>query len=136
MSVVDSETPLVEDVSEPSPQNKQIDLNKDLTSGYVVGLTTEGSFLFQVLGVNPGLAELMGLQKHAEEHLRQLYGTKQMTAEAVTLQMLNNVTNQLVAVSEQLTMLQEANKSSCQDSCCKEDPAQVPPPEPKLEEEA
>lgn len=109
--VIDSDTPLVEDVT---PQGtKQIDLNQDLSTGYVIGLTQDGSFLFQVLGTNPGLAELQGLHDgHAAEQLRQLYNSKQMTAETVTIRMLNDIikqqaeiSQQLVAVSEQLSML-------------------------------
>lgn len=37
----------------------------DLRMGYLVGLTKDGNFVFQVVGQEPGLVELLGLHQYA-----------------------------------------------------------------------
>lgn len=68
-----------------------VDLASDLATGYVVGLTKEGQFLFQVLGDAPGLAELMGLCEHAKERIRLIYSTRQVTNDALSVRMIEDL---------------------------------------------
>lgn len=95
-------------VTEPIVQdqpNQQVDLNKDLSTGFVVGLTKDGAFLFQVLGTEPGLAELMGLLEHAKERVRILYSSKQVTTDAMAARMINELGQMVNSLDQKLTRL-------------------------------
>lgn len=105
MSEVDS--PIVETSvpEQPAQQGQPLDLNKDLNTGFVVGLTKEGAFLFQVLGAEPGLAELMGLLEHARERVRVLYSSKQVTSDALAVRMLNELGQMVNSLDQKVSRL-------------------------------
>jgi uncharacterized small protein (DUF1192 family) len=106
----DVETPIVDTIEDPqAPTNQQqgtIDLNRDLNTGYVVGLTKDGGFIFQVLGSEPGLAELLGLQQHAAERVKMLYGAKQATADSLAVKMLQELGQMVAALDQKVQRLQ------------------------------
>jgi hypothetical protein len=61
-------------------QPTTISLN-DLKIGYVVGITQEGQFLFEMLGENKGLVELLGIHQHAAHQVNRIYGEQQMSGD-------------------------------------------------------
>lgn len=52
------------DTSTQSTQSKQLSLDQ-LKTGYVVGLTPEGEFVFELVGKDQGLVEVLGLHQYA-----------------------------------------------------------------------
>ena len=69
-----------EPVKELVPPGQPLEPSKDLpvppapkepevTCGYVVAIKEDGAYVFDVLGNNPGLIELEGLHKVAQEHI-------------------------------------------------------------------
>lgn len=73
------------------PAQPSLDLQNDLKVGYVVGLKTDGNFVFSVVGKEPGLMELLGLQYHASNRIKKLYSTNQMTEDALVLELAKMV---------------------------------------------
>jgi len=53
----------------PLEKEKEKTLNNILKVGYVVGLTPDGKFLFEVVGEDPTLLELLGLQTYAAKQI-------------------------------------------------------------------
>lgn len=67
------EAPQVEEMSSEQPLN----LN-ELKIGYVVGLTEDNNFVFQVFGQNQGLVELLGIHGHANKQIDAAYNNAQV----------------------------------------------------------
>lgn len=90
--VVDIQKELLEDTSEvveapelegePAPQDG-IALN-DLKIGYVVGLSQEGNFVFDLFGTDKGLVELLGIHEHASFRVRRIYEDAQVSGDRLT----------------------------------------------------
>jgi hypothetical protein len=51
------------------PETKQ---DQDLSCGYVVGVKKDGSFVFQVLGEEKGVIQLLGLNQFAKKQINTL----------------------------------------------------------------
>jgi hypothetical protein len=86
-------------------QGQQIGLN-DLKVGYVVGLTEDEKFVFEVVGKKPNLAELLGLHKHAETKLEVVYSQAQFVGDAVTVrvgEMVGELTKQVAELQKLIT---------------------------------
>ncbi len=75
MPVETDETP-VEVQEEAKPEQKALTLS-DLRMGYVVGITEDGNFVFDVVGKEQGLLELLGLQKFAEAKIKNVLDANQ-----------------------------------------------------------
>lgn len=68
---------LEEPTMEEAPaEEQQLSLN-DLAVGYVVGMDQQGNFIFQVVGQQPGLVELLGIHSFAGERVKDLFNAKQ-----------------------------------------------------------
>ena len=72
-------------------QNQDLDLQKDLKCGYVVGMKADGNFVFSVVGKEPGLMELLGLHHHANTRIKRLYSNTQMTDDTLVLEVAKMV---------------------------------------------
>ena len=69
--------PATEEVTQTAaPTDNAIDAN-DLKVAYIVGLTNEGNFIFQLLGKEKGLVELMGINAHANMRVKALHERSQ-----------------------------------------------------------
>jgi len=80
MSDVEAQAPEVEEqapVAEELQEEKPMDLN-DLKIGYVVGLTEDNNFVFQVFGQQRGLVELLGVHGHANKQIDAVYNNAQV----------------------------------------------------------
>ena len=76
-------TPLEQLAAEPvgdDKQQKQVSLD-DIKVGYIVGLTKSGDFVFDVLGQEKGLVEVLGIHKYADLRVEQLVDTSQMVGD-------------------------------------------------------
>lgn len=63
----------------------------NLKVGYVVGVKEDGKLMFDLAGSQAGLIELLGLHFYAGEQLKKLYGNKQMTGDAITIELANMI---------------------------------------------
>jgi len=100
-----------EQVVEPAPvatqedpqQQKTVSLS-DLRVGYVVGLSEEGNFVFDIFGKQKGVVELLGLHQHATFKVDTLYNQTQMGGDALVheigraMAMLNQKLDQIAQV--------------------------------------
>lgn len=68
------------------PTQQQVTMD-DLQVGYVVGLTKTGDFVFNILGAKPGLLEVLGLHKHAEQKIARLYDGNHMQGDALVFEL-------------------------------------------------
>jgi hypothetical protein len=110
-TVVTEVLPTQPQASQPQPgqpQQEQLDLQKDLKVGYVVGLKNDGNFVFSVVGKEPGLMELLGVHHHATSRVKKLYSANQVTDDALTLELakmvdaLGGMVNQLTQKVDKL----------------------------------
>jgi hypothetical protein len=75
------EEELQKEVQETQP-DKGISLD-DLDTAYVVGLTKDGDFVFELLGTNKGLVQLLGVNQHANAKVEQIYNNMQGAGDAL-----------------------------------------------------
>lgn len=68
------DTPALEAV--PQQENQGMTL-ADLKMGYIVGITPDGNFVFEIIGKEKGLVELLGLHKFAEKKVTSLLDSTQ-----------------------------------------------------------
>jgi hypothetical protein len=59
------------------PQEKTINVD-ELDTAYLVGLDTDGKFIFQIYGKNRGIVQLLGLEYHARAKVKSIYSDSQM----------------------------------------------------------
>lgn len=55
----------------------------DLKVAYVVGLTEDGNFVFDVVGQKKDLLSLLGLHEHASRQVNKIYNGSQMSGDAL-----------------------------------------------------
>jgi len=65
------------------PEQQQLSLN-DLKMGYIVGLTPDGNFVFELLGQEKGLVELLGIHEHATKRVDRIYEDSQLSGDRLT----------------------------------------------------
>lgn len=58
----------------------------DFKIGYVVGLSKDGNFLFEVLGTEKNIVSLMGIHKYAEHEVTKLFEQNRFHGNALTLE--------------------------------------------------
>jgi hypothetical protein len=51
------------------PLERQEQASEDLKMGYIVGLTKEGNFVFELVGKDRTLVELLGLHQYAQKRV-------------------------------------------------------------------
>lgn len=89
---------------EGTPEEKPGLTVDDLRIGYVVGLTKDGNFVFELLGEQKGLVELLGINAHADARVKQIYERAQASGDALIhevgkgLGILNQKIDQLLGV--------------------------------------
>jgi ATP-dependent 26S proteasome regulatory subunit len=99
---VQNENEPVEAVTEESQSTEQQLQLADLKVGYVVGLTDDGNFVFDIFGKKKGLVEILGLHQHASLRVQVLYNQTQMSGDALVneigkaLSVLNQKLDQIV----------------------------------------
>tara|TARA_B000000460_G_C21166057_1_gene243286 strand:- start:54 stop:446 length:393 start_codon:yes stop_codon:yes gene_type:complete len=77
-------------MSEEQEQNKEetktdstVTLD-DLKTAYIVGITEEDNFVFQLFGTEKGVVPLLGIHKHATHCVDNIYNHKQMSGDRLT----------------------------------------------------
>jgi hypothetical protein len=76
----------VEQQPVPEPDGRMLDLS-GVRIGYIVAVTKEGKFLFEVLGQDPGLIELLGVHAHAKAKVESMYDLAQGRGEGLLHQL-------------------------------------------------
>ena len=71
---------------------------EDLKIGYVVGLTAEDRFVFELFGQNKGLVELLGIHQHASRKVERVYDDQQMSGD----RLLHEVGRAVAAIAQRL----------------------------------
>ena len=100
---MEEEKKVEEEVVEEVPTKKAQSLD-DLEVGYVVGLTDEGNFIFDVFGKRKGLVEILGLQQHAAFKIQSIYNQTQVAGDSLVnevgkgISTLHQKIDQLLAV--------------------------------------
>jgi hypothetical protein len=100
----------------PVPREQLKEIPEDMEVGYLVGLKAGGEFVFEVVGKEPGLVQLMGLHQYATRRINlaadinQAYGPALLAEQhQVLAKQLQQIT-QLVQVL--LNMATNQSKSS------------------------
>jgi len=84
------------------PVQKQISLN-DIRVGYIVGVTKDNLMVFELLGQDQGLMDILGLHQHAGRRINSIYEDLQVCGDRLThevgrsVQLLNNKMDELLA---------------------------------------
>ena len=84
----------------------------NLRMGYIVGVTNAGNFVFEVLGENKGLVELLGLHAHATAKIQGVYERAQMTGDAL----IHEVGKALTILNKKLDQILDSNTSKKTDN--------------------
>jgi len=77
---------------------------EDLKVAYVVGLTPDDNFVFELFGRAPGLVELLGIHQHACKRVDRIYDDKQVSGDRLihevgkAVAMLNQRLDQVLQV--------------------------------------
>lgn len=71
---------------------------QDLKIGYVVGLTEEGRFVFDLFGKNKGLVELLGIHQHAKRKVDQVYNDQNMSGD----RLLHEIGRAVASIAQRL----------------------------------
>lgn len=101
------------DVVEDPVQEQQLSLN-DLVSGYVVGLTEDGNFIFEPIGKKKELLPLLGLNGYASRRLANLLDKSQMSGDTLVHEVgkaLNLLNQKVDAIGNALQQALNAGKS-------------------------
>jgi hypothetical protein len=86
---------------EPRPPPK-------LKSGYLMGIQDNEEFIFQVLGTDPGLVQLMGLHEMAGHHLRLTRDVNQGTGVPVVAAQMQQIMQLMKMLANMLTQQSRA----------------------------
>lgn len=93
---VQEEQPQGENLEGEKPPTKAVNL-PEMKCGYVVGIQPDGEFVFEVMGEEVGLIELMGLHKYADHRLEVAKDISQAYGPALISQQIGQM-NQMVKV--------------------------------------
>lgn len=89
-----------------------------LQIGYVVAMDKNGDFIFEIIGKNKGLVELMGIHQHATRYIEGLYNNNLMRGDRLT----HEVGEAVRALNEKLDKLfPQADQKPCSETCCCEE---------------
>lgn len=79
------------------PQQEEIKELPEVSCGYVVGIKPNGEFVFEVVGTEPGLVQLLGLHEYAKHRLtvakdiNQQYGVPLLSQQIAQLAQMQKV---------------------------------------------
>lgn len=94
-------TPLEQVAEQGAPEGqKQVSL-EDIRVGYIVGLTKAGDFVFDVLGQDKGLVEVLGINQYATMRVQQLVDNSQVTGD----RLVNEVGRAVAALHQKVDEL-------------------------------
>jgi len=99
--VVDAE--FTEETSDEQPQLPE---PPPLEIGYVVGMTKDGNFVFELLGENRGLVQLLGIHEHAKRRVTAIYDDNQMMGDRLVHE-VGKATGACLQAVEQLVKQQK-----------------------------
>lgn len=68
---------------ETSEEEKKVQTTDDFKVGYIVALKEDGNFLFELIGKQHGLVELLGLHKYAEGKVLSILNKAQGTGDVL-----------------------------------------------------
>jgi hypothetical protein len=88
---------------------------EDLKCGYVVGLSQEDHFIFELFGTNKGLVELMGIHQHASHRVNSIYNDQQMAGD----RLVHEVGRAITQLGEKLDTILNPEKESSQELTAK-----------------
>jgi len=95
--------------AEQPPQDTQTLQMPTLDCGYVVGLDTQGRFVFEPLGNNQGLVQMLGLHEYAGGRINTAKEVNQGTGYPLLAQQTHQLTEMVKVI---LNMLTQQQKSS------------------------
>lgn len=84
------EAPVEQAVQQPEPTVEELK-PEDIQCGYVVAIKQSGEFVFETLGTNCGLIQLLGIHKYAEHRLMLAKDINQKHGFPVVTQQLNEI---------------------------------------------
>jgi len=90
--------PLGEEVS--SASNRVITL-PEMTNGFIVGVTSEGNYVFEIVGTQTGLIELMGLLEYAKLRIADIRDLNQGRGNPIIQKQLRKVGEILSSLVQQ-----------------------------------
>ena len=97
---------IMEEVEDtPKEEEKQLLLD-ELKIGYIVGLTMEGNFVFELFGQEKGIVELLGINAHADAKIKRIYDETQMSGDRLVHEVgkaLNLVSQKLDGIMAAIT---------------------------------
>ena len=88
---------LAVDTAETEDGQSSINL-QDLKIGYIVGLTAEDQFVFELFGTNKGLVELLGIHQHASKRVNSVYDDAQMSGD----RLMHEVGRAVAAIAQKI----------------------------------
>ncbi len=83
----------------------------DLRMGYVVGVTEDGNFVFEIVGKEQGLVELLGLHRFAESKINNVLDTNQNQGNKILFEIGRTVTVLAQEVSKLVTILKKPDNN-------------------------
>jgi hypothetical protein len=72
---------------EQQAEVEQAEQPPKLVAGYLVGLNEHGNFVFELVSKDQSLLELLGIQKYAENRIKQVLDNKMNTGDKLTLEL-------------------------------------------------
>ncbi len=101
----------VEPTPAVAPEAKKPLTLADLRMGYVVGITEDGNFVFDVVGKEQGLLELLGLQKFAESKIKNVLDANQNQGDKLLFEVAKTVGTLAQEVSKLVNALKRPDNS-------------------------
>jgi hypothetical protein len=111
--------PVEQDVTAPAVEDQakqEVPAEKglsaaDLRMGYIVGITEEGNFVFDVVGKNQGLLELLGLHDFATIKVKQALEHQQGTGDKLVFEVAKTVAALAQEVQKLTSLLKKPDNS-------------------------
>ena len=110
MSDADNTQATEEPTVPEQPAGKPVTL-QDLKMGYVVGVTDDGNFIFEVVGKEQGLLELLGLQKFADSKVKNILDANQNQGDKLLFEVGRTVATLAQEVSKLVAVLKKPDNS-------------------------
>lgn len=86
-------------------EEEQVNLAEDLKFGYLVGVKGDGSFVFQILGEEKGVVQLMGINQFARRQLEVISDANMNQGEPLLANGINAIGQELVRLRQAVTQL-------------------------------
>lgn len=93
--------------TEPVAQEEEVQQETkelpEMSCGYVVGIKPDGGFVFEIVGPEPGLVQLLGLHKYADHRLKLATDMNQGTGFPLVAQQQGQLSEMLRVILNMLT---------------------------------